>query len=167
MLILRHLKKERKGSRRSLGHGVVDPCHCDGLQRRPVCTNAPRFRENSKSASTAASEAAAAASGRIAAEPPSALRGPWCGPPSSRRGEGSDHVGSRVAWAERVASCCSLGHARRADNFRMFRTHITNRQQRIEQSSAIYTDPVRTSAAACKALSPGTSICGKRPGCYA
>ena len=111
---------------RSLGHGVVDPCHCDGLQRRPVCTNASRFRENSKSASTAASEAAAAASGRIAAEPPSALRGPWCGPPSSRRGEGSDRVGSRVAWAELVASC-SLDHARRADNFTMFRIHITRR----------------------------------------
>ena len=112
--------------RRSLGHGVVDPCHCDGLQRRPVCTNASRFRENSKSASTAASEAAAAASGRIAAEPPSALRGPWCGPPSSRRGEGSDRVGSRVAWAERVASY-GLHLARRADSFRIFTIHISNK----------------------------------------
>ena len=139
MLILRHLKKERKGSRRSLGHGAVDPCHCDGLQRRPACTNASRVRENSKCASTAASEAAAAASDRIAAELPFALRGPRCGPPSSRRREGSDRVGSRVALAEHVASC-NTGHARRADSFIIFRIYTTNEWQYIEKRFAKYTD---------------------------
>ena len=77
-------------SSRSLGHDCVDPRHCDSLQRRPVCTTASRFREDPTSASVAASWAAAAASGSAAAELPSALRGPWCFPPSSRRGEGSD-----------------------------------------------------------------------------
>ena len=64
----REKKKERKkevsassvaivaeGSRRSLGHDDVDPCLCNGLQRRRVRTNASRFRENPDSASIAAS----------------------------------------------------------------------------------------------------------------
>ena len=44
-----------EGSRRSLGHDDVDPCLCNGLQRRRVRTNASRFRENPDSASIAAS----------------------------------------------------------------------------------------------------------------
>ena len=44
-----------EGLRRSLGHDDVDPCLCNGLQRRRVRTNASRFRENPDSASIAAS----------------------------------------------------------------------------------------------------------------
>ena len=44
-----------EGSRRSLGHDDVDPCLCNGFQRRRVRTNASRFRENPDSASIAAS----------------------------------------------------------------------------------------------------------------